>query len=236
MNQNARDPYASFETLLLQASPEAALTHEIGLQLKELLPLASLDDLEKKVDGGRLTIGGEHLDVSSLRPYVPEQLFPVTDEGDLAVKLTAAVHTALREAGTPGRGNALRADPVRTELARTAARIAGAESSAGYFGDGTILGGESAQVTEEGGFSDWLVTLRLGDCVTGAPLPWSWITDGINTYLFGWDAQFHAVVPGGWEGYGVRIMREGYLNLYVVLVRSTMEGTTQDLCLTPATG
>ncbi|MFH9727315.1 hypothetical protein ACH4M4_30745 [Streptomyces sp. NPDC017254] len=236
MNQNAPASDVPFETLLLRAGPEAALVREIGLQLRELLPLVSLDDLEKKLNGGPLTVGGEYLEPRLLRSHVPEQLFPVTDEADLAVKLTAAVHTALREAGSPGRGSPLPAGPVRTELARTAARIAGAEHGTGYFGDGSVLGAKAAQVAEEGGFAPWLVTLRLSDCVTGAPLPWSWITDGINTYLFGWDAQFHAVVPGEWEGYGVRIMREGYINLYVVLIRSTMEGTTQDLCLTPATG
>lgn len=236
MDQEARTSYASFEASLLQANPEAALAHEIGLQIRELLPLESLDDLEKKLNGERLTVGGEYLEVRSLRPYVPEQLFPVTDERDLAVKVTAAVRTALREAGTPGPGGTVPAGPVRTSLARTAARVAGSETGVGYFDDGSILGGKAAPAREEGGFAPWLVTLSLTDCVSGAPLPWSWITDGTYTYLFGWDAKFNAVVPGEWEAYGVRIMREGYLNLYVVLVRSTMEGTTQNLCLTPATG
>ncbi|MEU8567422.1 hypothetical protein AB0C51_03500 [Streptomyces pathocidini] len=204
----------TFATALLRSHPETAQAYELAGRLRGLLPINSLDALEKGLNGQPLAFGNGEVPLSAIEPHLPERVFPVTDEADLATKLTAA---------------------VRTARAQTLRRTSTDSPPSGVFTGPSLLGGVKVpETTRTRQALDWVVTLELRDCQTLALLPYAWIFDGVYTYQFDMNGQFIAVIQGGWENYSVAISREGYLNRLVVLTQSTMAGTTQQICLNPA--
>ncbi|WCD91212.1 hypothetical protein KPP03845_200173 (plasmid) [Streptomyces xanthophaeus] len=229
MNQYTDAPSDSFETLLLKAHPETALIHELGSRLKTLpLPITDWDDLVRKLQDEPTP---ELLRVPAPdRPCLPGELFPIRDEADLAVKLTATIRTFLRQArlgaGSPSRLTL----PLHRRMATLADEAAtGSSRRSGVFDHGMFLGAERADSSTEEA-SAWLVTLVLSDCATEEPLPWSWITDFSVTYLFDAYARFTAVIYEPYTMYAVLVMREGYVNRRFEL-NIGMAGTTQKICL-----
>ncbi|MET9959384.1 hypothetical protein ABZ128_09915 [Streptomyces sp. NPDC006326] len=232
MNQYTDPPAESFETLLLKAHPETALIHELASRLRTLpLPIADWDDLVGKLQREPIP---ELLQVPTPNtPCLPDELFPIRDEADLAVKLTATIRTFLRQAQAGAGSPARLALPLHKRLATLADEAAtGTSRGSGVFDDGGLLGAEQALTKETR--SVWVVTLVLHDCDTGQLLPWSWLTDWSVTYLFDANAQFIAVIDGMWTSYAVLVMREGYINRRFVLDSATMAGTTQHICLNRA--
>ncbi|MFG2749545.1 hypothetical protein [Streptomyces xanthophaeus] len=232
MNQYTDAPSDSFEMLLLKAHPETALIHELGSRLRDLpLPITDWDDLVRKLQNEPVP---ELLRVPAPdTPCLPDELFPIRDEADLAVKLTATIRTFLRQA-RPGAGSPSRLTlPLHKRMAALADEAAtGSSRRSGVFDRGVFLGSERAAASTERAPS-WLVTLVLSDCATEEPLPWSWITDFSVTYLFDAYARFTAVIYEPYTLYAVLVMREGYVNRRFVLDIS-MAGTTQYICLNRA--
>ncbi|MFE6063417.1 hypothetical protein [Streptomyces sp. NPDC056431] len=155
------------------------------------------------------------------------------DEADLAAKLTAFVRISLRQAEGHGSTARLRS-PMHKRFATVAEQATGSGRKSGVFEDGSLLGAERGDTTVPDIHFPWVVTLILRDCSNEQLLPWSWITDGFNTYTFDANAQFIALIDGIWSGYSLLVMREGYVNRLVVLDQATMAGTTQNICLNPA--
>ncbi|MEV7584720.1 hypothetical protein ACIRUY_32185 [Streptomyces erythrochromogenes] len=222
-------PSPSFETLLLRAHPETALIHELGSRLRTLpLPIASWDDLVRKLQDEPVP---ELLLVPRPGvPCLPDALFPIRDEADLAVKLTATIRTFLRQARAGAGSAALLTLPLHKRLADIAGETTGTGRGSGVFDDGSLLGAERASASDKETRSAWVVTLVLTDCATGQLLPGAWITDWVHTYIFDVNAQFIAVINGGYTAYAVLVMREGYINRRFVLDIS-MAGTTQYICI-----
>ncbi|WP_329274489.1 hypothetical protein [Streptomyces sp. NBC_00691] len=244
VNQNADVPQGpSFEAQLLMAHPETALVYELGALLRGLpMPLVDWDDLLKKLaaqgtDAGTLGFppGFPPLFPPDFpdQPCAPPELFPVYDEADLAAKLTAFVRLSLRQAEGHGSTARLR-NPMHKRFAAVAEQASGSGRKSGVFDGGTVFGAERADTEGADFHFPWVVTLILRDCSNEMLLPWSWITDGFNTYTFDANAQFIALVDGMWSAYSVLVMREGYVNRLVVLDQATMSGTTQNICLNPA--
>ncbi|MCH0542092.1 hypothetical protein I3F58_21515 [Streptomyces sp. MUM 203J] len=234
MNQHTDKTPESFETLLLKAHPETVLIHELASRLRSLpLPITDWDDLADKLQGEPVP---EILRVPTPdTPCLPDELFPIRDEADLAVKLTATVRTFLRQARAGVGSSARLALPLHKRLASLADRAdTGTSRRSGVFDDGTLLGAGRGDPSAGGSRSVWAVTLVLSDCTTGELLPWSWITDWSVTYWFDANAQFIAVIGGMWTSYAVLVMRSGYLNRRFVLDRATMAGTTQYICINQA--
>lgn len=224
---------ASFEAMLLRSDPRAALTAEIGDQLRAFLPIRSLDELKERLVKSPLTVGGQALPSGAIEAYLPARLFPVADEADLAVKVSAAVRAALTLLAAPdGGGPTVRPVPDQV-LAAVHGEPSGAAPT-GFLEGPSLFGGEGAPAGPRVAESVWAVTLLLSDCDTGNLLPWSWLTDGTTTYQFDANAQFIAVLDSGYENYSVLVMRDGYINRLVVLTQSTMAGTTQQICLNAA--
>lgn len=223
----------SFETLLLRAHPETALIHELGSRLRTLpLPIASWDDLVRKLQDEPVP---ELLQVPEPNAQcLPDALFPIRDEADLAVKLTATIRTFLRQAQAGAGSPARLTLPLHKRLADVAGETTGTGRRTGVFEDGSFLGAERTGASVRDTRFVWVVTLVLTDCATGELLPWSWITDWTNTYLFDANAQFIAVIDGTWSAYAVLVMREGYINRRFVLDSATMAGTTQYICINRA--
>lgn len=221
----------SFEVLLLKAHPETALIYELGSRLRELpLPLTDWDDLTRKLDTHPVPLPTLPLPA---HPCLPPEVFPVHDEADLAVKLSAMVRVFLRQAAA-GSSTARLTHPFHRQLATVAEESTSARRRTGFFGDTSLFGGERQGGVSQDFAAPWIVTLVLTDCASEELLPWSWITDGYNTYLFDANAQFIAVIDGTWTSYGVLVMREGYVNRTFVLDQATMSGTTQNICLNRA--
>ncbi|MFB8080041.1 hypothetical protein [Streptomyces sp. NPDC056013] len=221
----------SFEALLLKAHPETALIYELGSRLRTLpMPLADPDDLTQKLNAHPVPTPDFPLPV---HPCLPPELFPVYDEADLAVKLTAMVRVFLRQA-TDGNSTARLTHPFHRQLATVSGKSTSTSRRTGFFGDRSLFGGEQRGGSAEDFQIPWFVTLVLTDCASEELLPWSWITDGYNTYLFDANAQFVALIDGMWTSYGVLVMREGYVNRTFVLDQATMAGTTQHICLNRA--
>ncbi|MBT2412449.1 hypothetical protein J7I94_18055 [Streptomyces sp. ISL-12] len=237
VNQNAGTSQGSFEARLLTAHPETALIYELGAQLRGLpMPLVDWQDLldklrTHKTDPG--TLGFPPLDDLPDEPCVPPEFFPVDDEADLAVKLTAFVRISLRQAEGHGSTARLR-NPMHQRFAAVAEQTTGSGRRSGVFEQGSLLGAERGDTSGLDVHFPWVVTLVLRDCGNEQLLPWSWITDGFNTYTFDANAQFIALVDGMWSAYSLLVMREGYINRLVVLDQATMAGTTQNICLNPA--
>lgn len=229
MTQYTDATSASFETLLLKAHPETALIHELGSRLRALpMPITDWDDLVRKLQDAPVP---ELLQVPAPdTPCLPGELFPIRDEAELAVKLTATIRTFLRQAQAGAGSPARLTLPLHKRLATVADQTAGTGRRSGVFEDGSLLGAEPADPSDKESSYSWVVTLVLTDCATGALLPWSWITDFDVTYLFDANAQFIAVV-NGYTSYAVLVMREGYINRRFVLDAATMAGTTQYICI-----
>ncbi|MFF3838217.1 hypothetical protein [Streptomyces sp. NPDC001930] len=245
VNQNADGSQgSSFEAQLLMAHPETALIYELGVQLRGLpMPIVDWDDLVKKLEAQQLDPGSIGFPPTFPpfppfppfpdRPCVPPELFPVYDEADLAAKLTAFVRISLRQAEGHGSTARLR-NPMHKRFAAVAEQATGSGRRSGVFEGGSLLGAERGDTTVADFHIPWVVTLILRDCSNEQLLPWSWITDGFNTYTFDANAQFIALIDGMWSGYSLLVMREGYVNRLVVLDQATMAGTTQNICLNPA--
>ena len=233
MNQYSNQTSESFETLLLKAHPETALIHELGSRLKTLpMPISDWDDLVGKLQDEPIP---DLLRVPAPnRPCFPRELFPIRDEADLAVKLTATIRVFLRQAETHGGSPARLTLPLHKRLASVAGESTGISRNSGVLEDGSLFGAERGDASVQGTRSVWVVTLVLADCDSGILLPWSWITDWTNTYVFDANAQFIAVIDGTWSSYVVVVMRDGYLNRTFVLDSATMAGTTQYICLNRA--
>ncbi|GGT53284.1 hypothetical protein [Streptomyces purpureus] len=244
VNQNAGASQGSFEARLLTAHPETALIYELGAQLRGLpMPIVDWEDLLKKLQTQEVdpaTIGFPPLDnlfppLDNLpdEPCVPPEFFPVYDEADLAVKLTAFVRISLRQAEGHGSTARLR-NPMHKRFAAVAEQATGSGRRSGVFEEGSLLGSQRGDTTVPDIHFPWVVTLILRDCSNEQLLPWSWITDGFYTTTFDANAQFIALIDGMWSAYSLLVMREGYVNRLVVLDRATMAGTTQNICLNPA--
>lgn len=232
MTQYTDATSASFETLLLKAHPETALIHELGSLLKTLpMPIADWDDLVRKLQGQSVP---ELLQVPAPdTPCLPDELFPIHDEADLALKLTATIRTFLRQTQASTGSPARLTLPLHKRLALVADETTGTGRRSGVFDDGSLLGAQRAQGDVKDARSAWVVTLVLRDCATEQLLPWSWITDWTVTDRFDANAQYIAVIYG-YTSYAVLVMREGYLNRTFVLDSGTMAGTTQNICLNRA--
>ncbi|MFE2165451.1 hypothetical protein ACFXB3_10330 [Streptomyces sp. NPDC059447] len=233
MNQYTDQTSDSFETRLLRAHPETALVYELASRLRTLpLPIADWDDLVRKLQGGPVP---ELLQVPEPNAQcLPDELFPIRDEADLAVKLTATIRTFLRQAEAGAGSPARLTLPLHKRLATVAGETTGTARRSGVFDDGSLLGSKQADASARETRDVWVVTLVLTDCDTGWRLPYSWITDWTNTYQFDANAQFIAVIDGTWTDYVVLVMRDGYINRTFALSRATMAGTTQYICLNRA--
>ncbi|WP_328965671.1 hypothetical protein [Streptomyces virginiae] len=159
---------------------------------------------------------------------LPDELFPICDEADLAVKLTATIRTFLRQAQAGAGSPARLTLPLHKRLASIAGETTGTGRRSSVFEDGSLLGAERAGASVKETRSVWVVTLVLTDCATGELLPYSWITDWTVTDWFDANAQYIAVIDDMWTSPAVLVMRTGYLNRRFVLDSATMAGTTQN--------
>ncbi|AVZ71132.1 hypothetical protein SLUN_01565 [Streptomyces lunaelactis] len=223
----------SFTEILIRSHPETALIHDIAGQLRGHVPIRSLDELKKTLNGSPLTLGEDQLPLEVVEAHLPDEIFPVTDEYDLATKLTAVIRTVLMQMGTPG-SPATPADPVWRRFLAAKGQGSGPATRTGVFEGPSILGSEPLTGVREEVLTTWVVTLELRDCLSEVLLPYAWIFDGVNTYQFDANGQFIAVIFGRYENYALGIAREGYLYRTIVLTQSTMAGTTQPICLNPA--
>jgi hypothetical protein len=110
----------ALEKALLNAHPETALAYEVARQLQPILPLESLAQLRDRLGRDTLQVGDQTLPLALLENAVPPEAFPVTDEQDLAVKLTSAVRMGLQILG----------DRVRTGVPFGNAEVEGVARSA----------------------------------------------------------------------------------------------------------
>ena len=168
------------------------------------------------------------------------ELFPVYDEADLAVKLTAFVRISLRQA--EGHGSTA---PLRNPMHKQFAAVA-EQTSRGRGTDhrqraqershrgGIPAGAQRGDTTDPDVHFPWVLTPAPRDCANEQLPPWSWTTDGFNTNTFDANAQFIALIDGTRPAYSPLVMREGHIDRLVVLDQATMAGTTHNICLNPA--
>lgn len=135
--QNRSD--GTLETELLNAHPETALAYELARQLQPLLPLESLEQLRDRLGKDSLQVGDRALPLALLENAVPPDAFPVTDEQDLAVKLTGAVRMGMQilgdrvRSGTPF-GNAEVEGVVRSAVGQLPPPPVGVFTGPSLFG------------------------------------------------------------------------------------------------------
>lgn len=77
----------------------------------------------------------------------------------------------------------------------------------------------------------WVVTLKITDCGTSQKLVGAWITDGSVTYTTDANGEFLAIINDAFHTYIVNIGQTDYISKNFAIVRASMEGTTQNVCL-----
>lgn len=82
---------SDLEQLVIDQYPAALVTLEVSRQLARLLPIASVEELRRKLEESPLEVSGETLPLGRGVNALPAEVFPIETVADLVAKVAAAV-------------------------------------------------------------------------------------------------------------------------------------------------